>query len=105
MTGRPFSVATLAERWGCSDDVVRRLIAKGALQSFRVGALIRVSAAEVERYECSGSGSHDTGGSSPLSSTTIKDATVERSTRELWRQRTLKLATSSAPLSGEKREA
>ena len=101
----PFSIKTLADRWACHPDVVRRLIRKGDLKSFRVGALIRVSQAEVERYECSGSGSHDTGASSPLSFTTTKDATAERSTRELWRRRTLKLATSSEPLSGEKREA
>ena len=90
---KPFSVASLAERWGCHPDVVRRLIRAGALHSFRVGALIRVSRAEVERYECSGSGSHDTGADLPLSSTMIQDATAERSTRELWRQRTLKQVT------------
>jgi excisionase family DNA binding protein len=89
----PFSVKTLADRWECHPDVVRRLIRKGDLKSFRVGALIRVSRAEVERYECSGSGSHDTGADLPLSSTTIKDATAERSTRELWRQRTQRQAT------------
>ena len=90
---RPYSVATLAARWGCHPDVVRRLIRKGDLKSFRVGALIRISRAEVERYECSGSGSHDTGADLPLSSTTIKDATAERSARELWRQRTQRQAT------------
>ena len=89
----PFSVKTLADWWGCHPDVVRRLIRKGDLKSFRVGALIRVSRAEVERYECSGSGSHDTGGSSPLSSMTTKDDIAERSTRELWRQRTQRQAT------------
>ena len=51
---RPFSVATLAERWGCSRRHVSNLIRKGALQSFRVGALLRVRPEEVERYECGG---------------------------------------------------
>ena len=91
----PYSVATLAARWGCSDDVVRRLIAEGHLQSFRVGDLIRVRAAEVERYECNGSALQDTGAATPLSTTTKTDDTAVRSTRETWRQRTQKPATSS----------
>ena len=48
---RPYSIAQLADRWGCSDSMVRKLINQGQLQTFRIGALIRVSAAEVERYE------------------------------------------------------
>lgn len=48
---RPYSIAQLAERWGCSDSMIRKLINLGELQSFRIGALIRISAAEVERYE------------------------------------------------------
>lgn len=49
---RPFSVPQLAERWGCSDGLVRKLIRDGELQCFRPGALIRISAAEVEKFEC-----------------------------------------------------
>jgi excisionase family DNA binding protein len=45
---RPFSVPQLAERWGCSQGLVRKLIRDGRLQCFRPGALIRISAAEVE---------------------------------------------------------
>lgn len=97
----PYSVATLAARWGCSPSVVRRLIQKGALQSFRVGVLIRISAAEVERYECNGSGSRGTEGALSSNITRVTDDTVARSTRELWRQRTQRQATSSALLSGE----
>lgn len=48
---RPYSVAQLAARWDCSDSMVRKLIAQGRLQTFRIGVLIRISAAEVERYE------------------------------------------------------
>ncbi|MBL9070462.1 MAG: helix-turn-helix domain-containing protein [Sphingopyxis sp.] len=48
---RPYSIAQLADRWGCSDSMIRKLINQGQLQTFRIGALIRVSAAEVERYE------------------------------------------------------
>lgn len=49
---RPFSVPQLADRWGCSEGLVRKLIRDEQLQCFRPGALIRISAAEVERYEC-----------------------------------------------------
>lgn len=48
---RPYSVAQLADRWGCSGNVVRKLINQGELQCFKIGALIRVAAAEVERFE------------------------------------------------------
>jgi len=52
MTDRPYSVATLAERWGCSRRHVANLIRNGALQSFRVGNLLRVRPEVVEQYEC-----------------------------------------------------
>ena len=100
----PYSIKTLSARWDCHPDVVRRLIRSGALQSFRVGALIRVQAQEVERYECSGSGLPDTGAGSSLNGMTMRSDTDERCARETWRQRTPKLATLSAPLSGEKQE-
>jgi len=64
---RPFSIATLAERWGCSKRHVSNLIRKGALQSFRVGALLRVRPEEVERYECATASPSIAEGSSALS--------------------------------------
>lgn len=48
---RPYSVAQLAERWGCSGNVVRKLINQGELRCFRIGTLIRIPAAEVARFE------------------------------------------------------
>ncbi|QUM70831.1 helix-turn-helix domain-containing protein [Sphingopyxis granuli] len=48
---RPYSVPQLAERWGCSDSMIRKLINLGELKCFRIGALIRIAAAEVERFE------------------------------------------------------
>ncbi|WP_084391161.1 helix-turn-helix domain-containing protein [Novosphingobium capsulatum] len=51
---RPLSVAQLAEHWECSQGLVRKLIREGRLLSFRPGQLIRISAAEVERYELHG---------------------------------------------------
>ncbi|MBB4857209.1 excisionase family DNA binding protein [Novosphingobium chloroacetimidivorans] len=50
-TRRPYSVASLAERWSCSAGSVRNLIACGKLGSFQHGKLIRIPAAEVDRYE------------------------------------------------------
>lgn len=49
---RPFSVPQLAHRWGCSEGLIRKMIRDGRLQCFRPGTLIRISAAEVERFEC-----------------------------------------------------
>lgn len=48
----PFSVTQLAKHWGCGESIIRKLIADGALKSFRIGVLIRISATEVERFEC-----------------------------------------------------
>ena len=45
MTGAPYSVKTLADRWGCSQDTIRAMIARGELPSFRLGGkLLRISA-------------------------------------------------------------
>ena len=51
MAERPYTVATLAERWQCSDQHIRDLIHKGELSCFRAGRLIRIPASEVERFE------------------------------------------------------
>lgn len=48
---RPFSVSALAERWSCSDGLVRKLIKTGELPSFRYGKLIRISAKDVVEFE------------------------------------------------------
>lgn len=48
---RPYSIAQLADRWGCSDSMIRKLIKNGELQCFRIGVLMRIAAAEVERFE------------------------------------------------------
>src|SRR5690606_15733807 len=49
---KPYSPETLAERWGCSAEKVRIMYRNGELPGFRLGKLIRIPAAEVERYEC-----------------------------------------------------
>lgn len=49
----PYSPDSLACRWNCSADLVRAMCDRGDLASFRLGSrLIRIAAAEVERYEC-----------------------------------------------------
>lgn len=48
----PFSVRSLAERWFCSESTIRNEINANRLGHFRIGGLIRVSAAEVARFEC-----------------------------------------------------
>ncbi len=61
-TPPPFSVRSLAERWGCSEGAIRKRIADGDLRSFRIGALIRIAATEVERVEqCQNTPSNDLG--------------------------------------------
>lgn len=47
----PFSVRTLAQRWGCSEGAIRKRIAEGSLHTFRIGVLIRIAASEVMRIE------------------------------------------------------
>lgn len=48
----PFTIRTLAQRWGCSEGAVRSVIRNGELGHFRVGDLIRVPAEEVRGFEC-----------------------------------------------------
>lgn len=49
---KPYSPETLASRWGCSAEKVRLMYHNEELRGFRLGKLIRIPAAEVERYEC-----------------------------------------------------
>ena len=59
---RPYSVKTLAERWGCSGRHVYDMIKQGKITPFRIGVHhIRIRAEEVERYECGLSGTGESG--------------------------------------------
>lgn len=49
--GNAYSPQTLAERWSCSAQKVRAMCRSGELASFTYGKLIRISAAEVARFE------------------------------------------------------
>lgn len=49
---RPYSIDTLAERWGCSPSHIRKMVAAGDLTAFGIGGkLVRIAAAEVARIE------------------------------------------------------
>src|SRR5690625_3273834 len=45
---RPYTPETLAERWSCSSQHIRDLVAAGHLRAFRVGRLIRIRRGEAE---------------------------------------------------------
>ena len=82
MTERPYSPETLAVRWGCSAEKVRLMYRAGELVGFRLGKLIRIPAAEVERYECLTTPSPDTEADGPSVSATGIDAFESRLVRQ-----------------------
>ena len=47
----PFTIARLAEYWGCSDQHIRNLINRGELPAIRIGKLIRIRQQDVERFD------------------------------------------------------
>lgn len=53
-TVQAYSPQTLASRWSCSAQKVRSMCRSGELKSFTYGKLIRISAAEVARFESQG---------------------------------------------------
>lgn len=80
---RPYTPATLAERWDVSPDTIRRMCADNRLPSFRVGVAYRIPADVVEAWErCRGTidspGSRD-GQTGTLSSTRTDDDSVSHS--------------------------
>lgn len=77
MTARPFSPETLADRWDCSAEKVRLMCRNGELASFRLGKLIRIPAAEVERVECLSTASQSTEESSPSHFAMQQESRVE----------------------------
>ena len=91
-----YSVASLAEHWGCGTDTVYALIRSGDLPAFKVGGkLLRIRGAEVERYECrTNTPSNDTAACSPSSGTKREDATDIRLERLIERPRRPQLVHS-----------
>lgn len=64
-----YTVRSLAERWDCSEAMIRKMIKAGDLQCFTLGSLIRIRQSEVERIECNSppTASNDSGEGSPSS--------------------------------------
>jgi excisionase family DNA binding protein len=91
---RPFTVPSLAERWGCSTGLVRKMIDRGQLRSFRIGALIRIPADEVERVECLTTPSSDSEVHMPSSGETTDSGGGEGSTPKIDRARKPRLDVS-----------
>ena len=78
MGERPYSPETLAERWGCSAEKIRRMYHDGELAGFRLGKLIRIPANEVERVEClNNTDSSNTEASSASPSLTPSEVALE----------------------------
>lgn len=71
-----YSVASLADHWGCGSDTVYSLIRSGDLRAFKLGGkLLRIRADEVESYECRNTACNDIAESSPSFGTRPDDAT------------------------------
>ena len=94
----PFTVRSLAERWGCSEGAIRKRIADGDLRSFRIGVLIRIAANEVERVEqCQNMPSNDLGEDGQSSGTPPMESDTASSLPRLTSPvRKLRLASGGA---------
>lgn len=93
--GSVFSVASLAEHWGCGTDTVYSLIRGGELQAFRLGGkLWRIRADEVERFECQTTPCNDTATNLPSFGTRADDATDIRLERLIEHRRRPQLVHS-----------
>ena len=58
---RCFTVEEIAGRWSVSKAHVRRIIARGELQSFRMGRVVRVTPDALDRFEKEKTGGEDDG--------------------------------------------
>lgn len=83
---RPFTVPALAKRWGCSEGLIRKMIERGELSSFRLGVLIRVPASEVAKIECP-TASNDSDADLQSSGARTESDEGERSTPKIGRAR------------------
>lgn len=95
---KPYSPETLAARWDCSAEKVRLMCRDDELASFRLGKLIRIPAAEVERYECQNTGSSSTEENSASPSMSRSEgAFASRLARQTEGSRSLALVKSGEP--------
>ena len=95
--GRPFTVPALAQRWECSEGLIRKMIERGELRSFRIGVLIRIAADEVERVECQAIPSNDCEADTPLSGMKEGSGDEAGSTPKIGRARKPRLAAVGNP--------
>lgn len=95
---KPYSPETLAERWGCSEGLIYKLVREGRLQCFRPGSLIRIAADEVERFECQTTASNDCEAVSPPSIASMESGSEDSSPRRIARAPRRKLASSGQGL-------
>jgi len=81
-----YTPRTLAERWQCSESLIRKMVKAGQLQKLPLGALVRISADEVRRFECN-TRSSDSEAGSLWSGETQESAAAEPSTPPIGRAR------------------
>lgn len=81
MTERPYSLQTLAHRWGCRSGAIRRMLQDGKISGFRVGRLVRIPFSEVERWESKLTALQGIGAASRLSGTKKDADSAARSAR------------------------
>lgn len=82
-----YTVADLAARWQCGESTVRSLIKRDQLATFRIGTLIRISADEVERFECRDIPCSDSEADTLSSGERTESADAERFTPKIDRAR------------------
>jgi excisionase family DNA binding protein len=105
MEARAFTVASLAEAWGCSEGVIRKAIAEGELGCFRLGALIRIPVEEVRRFECQNIPSSDCEEDTRLSGATRMAGTAASSTPRIAVPPKRRRVTSGATLPPQRRRS
>ena len=82
-----FTVADLAARWQCGQSTVRNLIRRNQLATFRIGILIRISADEVERFECQNTQCSGSAADMPLCGEKTENVAAEPSMPKIARAR------------------
>ena len=82
MSEHPYSIKSLAERWGCSEAHVRGLIKSGKLRAFNLGGkLLRIASEEVHKWENPTTSSSGTEGSSLCLSSKVDNDSAARLAR------------------------
>ena len=87
MSERPYTSESLAERWECSPQHVRKMLADGRLKGFKLGnKMWRISTTEVEKIEedqCEKPSSENIGANSASSTTKEGRGSAIHSARQI----------------------